>query len=56
LCFYCALYDNDFGKSPFVKVIGMQLKVKWVFFDLGSTLIDETAADNRRIRDDMLPL
>ncbi len=32
-------------------MIGMQLKVKWVFFDLGSTLIDETAADNRRIRE-----
>ena len=29
----------------------MQLKVKWVFFDLGSTLIDETTADTRRIRE-----
>lgn len=23
--------------------------IKWIFFDLGSTLIDETAADTRRI-------
>ena len=30
---------------------GMQLKVKWVFFDLGSTLVDETAADTRRIKE-----
>ena len=29
----------------------MLLPVKWVFFDLGSTLIDETAADTRRIRE-----
>ena len=29
----------------------MQLTVKWVFFDLGSTLIDETAADARRIKE-----
>jgi len=29
----------------------MQLKVEWVFFDLGSTLIDETAADTRRIKE-----
>ena len=29
----------------------MSLTVKWVFFDLGSTLIDETAADTRRIRE-----
>ena len=27
----------------------MPLTVEWVFFDLGSTLIDETAADTRRI-------
>ena len=26
-------------------------KITWVFFDLGSTLIDETAADAHRIRD-----
>ena len=32
----------------------MQLKVKWVFFDLGSTLIDETAADTRRIKEMIL--
>ena len=30
---------------------GMSLTVKWVFFDLGSTLIDETAADTRRIKE-----
>lgn len=24
--------------------------IKWIFFDLGSTLIDETAADTRRIK------
>ena len=30
---------------------GMQLKVNWVFFDLGSTLVDETAADTRRIKE-----
>ena len=29
----------------------MRLTVKWVFFDLGSTLIDETAADARRIQE-----
>lgn len=29
----------------------MSLAVKWVFFDLGSTLIDETAADTRRIKE-----
>lgn len=29
----------------------MSLTVKWVFFDLGSTLIDETAADTRRIKE-----
>ena len=29
----------------------MHLKAKWVFFDLGSTLIDETEADTRRIRE-----
>lgn len=29
----------------------MPLTVKWIFFDLGSTLIDETAADTRRIRE-----
>lgn len=29
----------------------MPLTVKWVFFDLGSTLIDETEADLHRIRD-----
>ena len=30
----------------------MPLTVKWVFFDLGSTLIDETAAaDARRIKE-----
>ena len=29
----------------------MSLTVKWVFFDLGSTLIDETAADMRRIKE-----
>ena len=29
----------------------MLLPVQWVFFDLGSTLIDETAADTRRIRE-----
>ena len=29
----------------------MLLPVKWVFFDLGSSLIDETAADTRRIRE-----
>ena len=29
----------------------MLSEVKWVFFDLGSTLIDETAADERRIKD-----
>lgn len=29
----------------------MFLNVKWVFFDLGSTLIDETTADTRRIRE-----
>ena len=29
----------------------MPLTVKWVFFDLGSTLIDETAADTRRIKE-----
>ena len=29
----------------------MQDTVKWVFFDLGSTLIDETEADLHRIRD-----
>ena len=27
----------------------MPLTVKWVLFDLGSTLIDETAADTRRM-------
>ena len=26
-------------------------KIQWVFFDLGSTLIDETKADDHRIRD-----
>lgn len=25
--------------------------IKWIFFDLGSTLIDETAADTHRIRE-----
>ncbi len=29
----------------------MPLTVKWVFFYLGSTLIDETAADSRRIKE-----
>ena len=29
----------------------MLLPVQWVFYDLGSTLIDETAADTRRIRE-----
>ena len=29
----------------------MPLTVKWIFFDLGSTLIDETAADTRRIKE-----
>lgn len=29
----------------------MKLNVKWVFFDLGSTLIDETEADTRRINE-----
>ena len=29
----------------------MLLPMQWVFFDLGSTLIDETAADARRIRE-----
>ena len=29
----------------------MPLTVMWVFFDLGSTLIDETAADARRIKE-----
>lgn len=29
----------------------MKLNVKWVFFDLGSTLIDETKADTRRIKE-----
>ena len=29
----------------------MLLAVKWIFFDLGSTLIDETAADARRIKE-----
>lgn len=29
----------------------MSLTVKWIFFDLGSTLIDETAADARRIKE-----
>ena len=27
----------------------MLADIKWIFFDLGSTLIDETAADTRRI-------
>ena len=27
------------------------MTLKWVFFDLGSTLIDETAADTRRIKE-----
>ncbi|MBU0996593.1 MAG: HAD-IA family hydrolase [Firmicutes bacterium] len=27
------------------------MNIKWIFFDLGSTLIDETEADNHRIRD-----
>lgn len=26
-------------------------KVKWVFFDVGTTLVDETGAYNHRIRD-----
>ena len=25
--------------------------IEWIFFDLGSTLIDETKADARRIRE-----
>lgn len=29
----------------------MPLTVRWVFFDLGSTLIDETAADTQRIKE-----
>ena len=29
----------------------MSLTAKWAFFDLGSTLIDETAADTRRIKE-----
>ena len=29
----------------------MPLTVEWIFFDLGSTLIDETAADTRRIKE-----
>ncbi len=29
----------------------MQRTVDWIFFDLGSTLIDETAADLRRVRE-----
>ena len=29
----------------------MPLTVKWIFFDLGSTLIDETASDTRRIKE-----
>ena len=32
----------------------MHLTVKWVFFDLGSTLIDETAADTRGIKEMIL--
>ena len=30
---------------------GMLTGIKWVFFDLGSTLIDETVADARRIQE-----
>lgn len=26
-------------------------KIKWIFFDVGSTLIDETECYNHRIRD-----
>ena len=29
----------------------MRQEIQWVFFDLGSTLIDETKADRRRIRE-----
>ena len=29
----------------------MLYHIRWIFFDLGSTLIDETAADRRRIRE-----
>ena len=25
--------------------------IKWIFYDLGSTLIDETEADSRRIKE-----
>ena len=41
----------DVDKSEFVRENDMSLTVKWVFFDLGSTLIDETAADTRRIKE-----
>jgi putative hydrolase of the HAD superfamily len=30
---------------------GANLGIKWIFFDLGSTLIDETKAHNHRIKD-----
>ena len=29
----------------------MFTNIKWIFFDLGSTLIDETGADSRRIKE-----
>lgn len=29
----------------------MEIKVKWIFFDIGTTLIDETGAYNHRIRE-----
>ena len=42
---------NLLDKSRFEKESNMPLTIKWIFFDLGSTLIDETVADTRRIKE-----
>ena len=38
-------------KSEFEGVIGMLKQVDWLFFDVGSTLVDESRANEHRILD-----
>ena len=50
------IFTDDSDKSGFVEMLneaktGNAKMIEWVFFDIGSTLIDETEADLHRIRD-----
>ena len=45
------MVDSTRENGICVEESDMPLTVKWIFFDLGSTLIDETAADTRRIKE-----